>query len=375
MAKLPERADAHAGRRGDPDISTTTTDLIAASRSLDPAGRALLNLWLHRGLGDDDIARLSGGSAAEVAERRSQLVERLAAEVGAPAGEVRAALDQLAAGGPPPPEPAAAAPEPPPAPVAGLVLPEQPAPDEPAAELILPGDPEPFEEAHVILPDEPETSPHAVDELVLPPAAEPEPEPEPTSTAAVELPGATTPGDPEALVLPPGADPEPPPAEPEERPARRPKTTARRSPVPGALGAAVGLALVGTIFAGLLTGGGEKAAEPRPSATPSASPAPPPAITRPLDALPAAPSGVSGTVSREDSRLKLDVRGLEGSPRDYEVWLFESVAEARSLGRLDQGEFELPPDAEGSAAIDVSLERDKNPNHSGRSVLRAELPR
>ena len=333
-------------------------------------------------MGDEEIARLSGGSAAEVAERRAQIVERLAAEVGAAPDEVRTALDHLAAGEGPAPTPARAEPvRQDPAPVAspvGLVVPDAATPDEPPAELVLPGGTAPSEDAHVILPDEPEeTPPHAADELVLPPSVEPEAE----APAALELPGATAPGDPEALVLPPGAEPEPPASDaPDPKPAARPRrsrTTARRSPVPGVLGLAVGLAFVGLIVAGIASESGKRTAQPRPSATPSAaaSPPAPPAATRPLDALPTAPSGVSGTVALQDSTLRLDVRGLEGSPGRYEVWLYDSLSEARSLGRLDQGPFALPPDAGDFSNVDVSLERDDNPNHSGRSVLRAELPR
>jgi hypothetical protein len=75
-------------------------------------------------------------------------------------------------------------------------------------------------------------------------------------------------------------------------------------------------------------------------------------------------------------RLVLRVGGLRAG--GYQVWLYNSVIEAKSLGgargtKLDL-DLHLPPSANHFRAIDVSREpRDGNANHSGQSVLRVSL--
>jgi hypothetical protein len=62
----------------------------------------------------------------------------------------------------------------------------------------------------------------------------------------------------------------------------------------------------------------------------------------------------------------------------YQVWLYDSVLDARSLGAATGTKIELdlklPRNATHYRYVDVSLEpKDGNPNHSGRSVLRVPV--
>jgi hypothetical protein len=85
-----------------------------------------------------------------------------------------------------------------------------------------------------------------------------------------------------------------------------------------------------------------------------------------------------GRVSITDAGATITVRGLPSPDGTYQVWLYDSVVRAKSLGTLDEEsgrlEVQLPPDAGRYRFLDVSLEpADANPNHSGDSVLRAPL--
>ncbi|MGA2929208.1 MAG: hypothetical protein ABSG43_25105, partial [Solirubrobacteraceae bacterium] len=71
--------------------------LIDAAAALEPADRALLNLWINRGLDDAAVARMTHADSASIAARRSELVESLSRIVGLPPDEVHASLDELAA--------------------------------------------------------------------------------------------------------------------------------------------------------------------------------------------------------------------------------------------------------------------------------------
>jgi hypothetical protein len=88
--------------------------------------------------------------------------------------------------------------------------------------------------------------------------------------------------------------------------------------------------------------------------------------------------GATGTAALADGgkRLRLDVRGLP--PATYEVWLYNSVIDARSLvtarGTALTLDLALPRNTRRYRYVDISLEpNDGNPNHSGRSVLRVPL--
>ena len=312
-----------------------------------------------------------------MAERRRILVEQLARQMGASPGEVRAQLDELAVEPPaPPPEPAGP-PE--------LVVPGEPEVTGDPDDLVLPGDPEPDEApgtAEIVLPPALEAAPpEAPPELVLPDEPEDRHEPE---LIMPDDPGPRPQVAGPALVVPASAE-----VEREEARGQ----AARRSPIPVVLGLAVGLLLVAMIFIGALSGGGGDGGEERAAATPASTPArtpspsptstpastPSPSATAtaspppPLTAV--AGGAAKGTITVQGRELRLEVEGLDRPTRDYEVWLFNDLADARSLGRLDRQPLRLPRSSERYRSLDVSLEPGENPNHSGRSVLRADRPR
>jgi hypothetical protein len=81
----------------------------------------------------------------------------------------------------------------------------------------------------------------------------------------------------------------------------------------------------------------------------------------------------SGTAAISGKTLSLQVSGLR--PGHYEVWLYNSVLDARSLGKADGRSFKvkaaLPGNWKRFRFVDVSRERrDGNLSHSGESVLR-----
>jgi len=82
-----------------PDVRAfaDTTTLIDASATLDPADRALLNLWVNRGLDDDALAELSHLSVGVITARRHSIVERLSADLELSPQYVSDSLQELAA--------------------------------------------------------------------------------------------------------------------------------------------------------------------------------------------------------------------------------------------------------------------------------------
>src|SRR5665213_84254 len=72
-----------------------TRRLIDAAAKLDPADRALLNLWVNRGLDDERLTALTGMSIDALQARREKIVAELAAELGLPDEDVRGALEQI----------------------------------------------------------------------------------------------------------------------------------------------------------------------------------------------------------------------------------------------------------------------------------------
>ena len=85
-----------------------------------------------------------------------------------------------------------------------------------------------------------------------------------------------------------------------------------------------------------------------------------------------------GRVAVTDEGATVTLRGLPNPDGTYQVWLYDSIVDAQSLGTIESGsgrlEVRLPPDARSYRFIDVSNEpADENPNHSGASVLRAPL--
>ena len=75
--------------------------------------------------------------------------------------------------------------------------------------------------------------------------------------------------------------------------------------------------------------------------------------------------------------LDLRVTALPASPDAHEVWLFNTIADAVSLGRIPPSgrlRAPLPADWRTFSVLDVSSEpHDGNPNHSGLSVLRVPI--
>ena len=113
-----------------------------------------------------------------------------------------------------------------------------------------------------------------------------------------------------------------------------------------------------------------KKAKPAPAAPPAA-----PALAVPLEPLGAA-SGARGTAGMADGSLELRASGLPKGT--YTVWLYDSVIDAKPIGRFSgtSGDLDvkLPKGSERYESIDVSREpADGNQNHSGESVLRAPL--
>ena len=80
------------------------------------------------------------------------------------------------------------------------------------------------------------------------------------------------------------------------------------------------------------------------------------------------------------ARLELRVRGLPALEDAYEVWLFNSVADAVGLARVVRGSFalrvRLPVRPSRYRYLDISREPfDGNANHSGVSVMRVPVSR
>src|ERR1700735_5621973 len=84
-----------------------TRRLIDAAARLDPADRALLNLWVNRGLDNERLTDLTGMSLDALQARRENIVSQLSAALGLPERDIRGALEQISpddeAFGPPAP--------------------------------------------------------------------------------------------------------------------------------------------------------------------------------------------------------------------------------------------------------------------------------
>jgi len=70
-----------------------TPGLIDAASSLPAAERALLDLWVNRGLDDERLAAMSGVSSDVIEARRARIVQRLSQKLRMPTVEVQEALD------------------------------------------------------------------------------------------------------------------------------------------------------------------------------------------------------------------------------------------------------------------------------------------
>jgi hypothetical protein len=395
-----------------------TRRLIDASATLDAADRALLNLWVNRGLDDAAVARMTGMEPAAIAERRGRIADRLSAELGLPPADVAGALGAIALTRMEAPDDAATtdaapndaalndappddrAPDDGPSPAA----PAQPAsanggrpaavapaslnghPPAAAEAEALPG-PEPEPEAPQEPAPEPEAhqepEPHQEPDAHQEPAPEPEAhqEPEPhQEPEAYEEPAAST----QATAL-----------EPEPEPQRR-----RRWPVV----AAALLALAAVVVVIVIASGGSspkhraQASTPPPttatqpaaaqsttapaSSTPTTTPNP----TPPGNSLGALPGGLAhahGSVvlagRPHHLKLKLTVRGLSAAHHGhYEVWLYNTLVDSQPLARLRNGVhhllIRLPRHAGRFGFIDISYQPAGVVYASGESVLRAANP-
>ncbi len=301
-----------------PILSLATDSFSQALSELDPATRALLDLSLRRGMRPEEIGDLLGTDPESVIVARENALEQLASELGM--GDVTE-LDGVRAR---------------------------------LAEL----------------PGEAWTPPARSD-----PAAQAEPESEEHQRRELEL------------LTPEAQNERSGPAKRADQPGKT-----RKSPLPVLLAL---LAVAAIVAAALLItrGSGDDTASP-----PNRAPAP--AARQPAakqnKAAPAAPSdgpkvklasptGAAGTASATarltdgGKRLVLTATSLpDPGTGSYQVWLFNSVIDARSIGsargRDLQVDLKLPARASRYSSVDVSVEpRDGNPNHSGQSVLRVPL--
>ncbi len=141
-----------------------------------------------------------------------------------------------------------------------------------------------------------------------------------------------------------------------------------------------GIAVLGVLLALLLSGGdddgsNESGSQPTPSQN---GPGP----TLEGDTAKLSPIGGGhgeGTVAVTDEGATITIRDLPNpAPGSYQVWLYNSIVDAKSLGTFPSGsgklDVQLPPDASNYQFLDVSREPDDaNPNHSGATVMRAPL--
>lgn len=293
-----------------------TSRLIDASATLDAADRALLNLWVNRGLPDSALAQMTGLGPEAIAARRAGIVEQLSERLGRPPDEVREALAEIATANPEPSGNGATGAE------------AAPAEPPPATE------PEP--------PPAPEESP---------PATEPPPAAGPDRKLLLRAAGAALALVIVAVVLVIALAGGSSPPKAKLRPAAA-RTTTAAPPAPVAQ------------------------TSPRPSPTVSRPPVAPAAL--PGGVLHARGSVfLSGNGKRR--RLKLTVRGLPAAHHGhYEIWLYDSIIDSRALGRLRTGvrhvSLKLPPGSRHYRWIDISFQPLGYRNHSGESVLRAGDP-
>jgi len=302
-----------------------TRRMIDAAATLDSADRALLNIWINRGLDDAAMARMTGLSEATIAERRVRVVAHLSDELGLPPEHVRSALTEIAVvpddpADAPAPDAVASAPATAPAEVAAAqrsaTTPAAPSSEPPQAAKELDSAPSPRRRGWGVW------SVLAVGGLI---------------TAVV-------------LVIALGSSGS----------ARRPTAAAHGRTGPPAQA----VPSTSTTTGAPAASSGQAGAEP-------------------LVALPGEAQGATGTVlvdrSSSDLRLNLKVSNLPPAPHGhYEIWLYETVISSQPLGRLRTGVTQvsvaLPSDARRYPWIDISIQPPGAVFHSGDSILRAANP-
>lgn len=342
--------------------------LSQALAEFDPGDRALLDLSLRRSIPDEEIAKLIGTDPDQIASRREQALERLGDELDITDPAERAMLPELLAEAPP---------------EAWMQAPPGGRGREPAG----PGD----DDAAEVEPPAPEEEPIEDDGLAVAGMSG-------GRAARLERERAAAGG----------------PSEPPPDPAGSADTERRRDRGGIAL-LVLGLAALAVVAVIALSsdggdGEGDRAAQtgersggdaeepggtdgsgaattgepgsprerpPRSRPRRRSRPAGPPrsASLRPLGGF-----AGSGTVrlrgEGDGSILRIDIEGSGSRDGAPEVWLYNSVSDAVSLGRLAGGrrriDVKLGQDLSRYRFVDVSLEpADGNRNHSGRSVLRA----
>jgi hypothetical protein len=300
-----------------------TRRLIDAAANLDPADRALLNLWVNRGLDDERLTELTGMPIDALHVRRDNIVAQLAAELGLPDEDVRGALEQIS--------------------------PDDEAVSPPAPNGVTDAAPSPNGAMTVTEPDasppDAEAPPPAPD---LPPSPPEGPAEAPRSRrwlwlgllALVVIAAAVI-----AIIAGGG----------------------RSSPAPRPRASTPSTATTAT----------QTPAVPTP-AHPTANPVP-----APLAGLPGGLAHASGSVKLsgklKNLKLNLKVRGLPAAHAGhYEVWLYNTVIDSQPLGRLRNGHdrltVHLPANVRHYRWIDISFQPVGVVNHSGESELRASNP-
>lgn len=345
-----------------------TRKLIDASGSLPAVERALLNLWINRGLDDQSLAAMTGMSPAAIADRRARIVEGLSAELGLPPGDVDAALSDIAASS-----------------AEGLADMGAPRANvEPVTNGQATAGGELVANGRVTAGDELVANGHVATNGAVASEGEDTVAEQLTETAAM-------------WPLEPAPAPLRVPPEPPHPPAGEEEQTQRR-PVFWALVAV--LAAVALLLVLLRPTGGKpsKSSSVTTKATPAAqlsttppieatSPSPSPTVSRPpvvaLGALPGGLAHTGGSVnlvgSMKHLNLRLSVRGLPAAVNGhYEVWLYDTVLDSQPLARLRNGVHQLsvplPAAAHRYRFIDISFQPIGVVNHSGESVLRADNP-
>lgn len=309
-----------------------TRRLLDASATLDAADRALLNIWLNRGMNDVALARMTGLDEATVVARRVRIVTHLSATLSLPPDTIRGALDEIAA----------------------------------SAEA------RPIAEG-------------------TPPSANGTPPPT-TPTPSADLAGPPSPGGtPRADAAASAAEPA---AEPAADSAAGDSTSRRRwlwgLPLTAIVVAVALIVSLGSGGSGRNHSSRRAPATTRPAAPAgTAAPVPPRTATAarpagdPLVVLAGGPAHATGTAQvagkRSHLRLHLSVSNLPPAKHGhYEIWLYDSIIYARDLGRLRAGvshvSLQLPPNAPRFRWIDISFQPPGLVFHSGGSLLRSPNP-
>ena len=377
--------------------SLATRRLIDAAATLDPADRALLNLWVNRGLDDERLTELTGMSIEALEARREKIVAQLAAELGLPEHDIRGALEQISPDEefvtPPGPEGISVEPSSPNGgPPAAASEPAAEAPQDTAQPAEAPQDTAqpaeaPQDTAQPAEAPQDTAQPAEAPQDTAQPAEAPQDTAQPAEAPQDTAQPAEAPQDTAQPAEAPQdtAQPTPPTDEPSPRPRR---------------GLWLGLVALAIIVAAVivgLTGGGSSPQKSHRAASTASTPTtatqtptvPVPThptggpVPVPLAGLPGGLPHAAGMIKLSGPvkhlKLNLNVRGLPAPHAGhYEVWLYNSVLDSRPLARLRAGHHRLvarlPAPARRYRWIDISFQPVGAINHSGESELRASSP-